>query len=387
MQKFNETFRKTSKDETNKQLKKRHKHYYWLARRLRELVECFGMNNEELPDVLSLYRGIRDHFIFPSLNAFIKGPVSTTYSYAVAHGFCNNKGMILQLTMNKYEWTYRGKYGGSRLFCFDCMAFSDFVSEQEVFTIGGAKKCGFQTLIEIPRGINYIKYIHGMNQMMDSKNKPRSKEEKQIVWRLFCHELYRCYPDHEYAIKYVTLPEKMEYLLHQQCQDVFKMIINGDECDVHKILFRDENGLRLDVILKLFPNLLHLTYKETEEQKENELFTSNFYMSVLNAFEDRNACLQSLRIYTWYEYDLHRLEIYRWKAKFNRSGVNIDTEPNTFRDKCKISCMRFERQVSAQQFKKHPIRFTCRISFEIVCYIIWCVVVVLVFFLVLIRRI
>eukprot|EP01084_Bolivina_argentea_P118373 210047_1 len=46
--KFGETFRLKSDDETYEELKKRHSNYYWLARLLRECVECFGMNGDGL---------------------------------------------------------------------------------------------------------------------------------------------------------------------------------------------------------------------------------------------------------------------------------------------------------------------------------------------------
>eukprot|EP01084_Bolivina_argentea_P281294 481254_1 len=89
-QKFSETFRRLNAQETNEELKKKHSNYHYLARYLRECVECFGMQykKETEENYMNVYHGVCKQFMFSSVYAFIKGPLSTTTDYAVAVNFC-----------------------------------------------------------------------------------------------------------------------------------------------------------------------------------------------------------------------------------------------------------------------------------------------------------
>eukprot|EP01084_Bolivina_argentea_P281637 481902_1 len=142
---FCETYRKIEHNETLQEMKNRHRNYYFLGRLLRECVECFGLQNpnpnrENEWFKLNLFRGVNQHFMFESLYAYIKSPLSTTMDYSVAVGFCQNKGMILDLGFYTHEWRYCvdvHRHDDDHISCFECNWISAFTNEQEIFCIGG----------------------------------------------------------------------------------------------------------------------------------------------------------------------------------------------------------------------------------------------------------
>ena len=122
-------------DEHIKQIIKRHENYYWVARRLRECVECFGMEiynerNGKHIESIKIYHGASKNFMFKSLNAYIKGPCSTSRSYSVAQNFSGSDGIILELSIDPKSWTIKFDEGIDalqRISCFDCVPVSDFM--------------------------------------------------------------------------------------------------------------------------------------------------------------------------------------------------------------------------------------------------------------------
>eukprot|EP01084_Bolivina_argentea_P137263 241747_1 len=154
--KFSETFRHKDKNETDVEMKQRHRNFFYLGKLLRECVECFGTKWKGTDNInISLYHGVSQQFSFSSLNAFIKGPLSTTTDFAVACNFCQNKGMILNINMDVFEWRYKYNEGDDailRLNCFECNWVSDYVNEQEILFIGGLCKFIFNTIIVAPTG-------------------------------------------------------------------------------------------------------------------------------------------------------------------------------------------------------------------------------------------
>ena len=99
--KFSQTYRKLDEQETDSAIRQRHRNYYWMGRCLRECVECFGMSIKQNPGELYLrvYHGLNQQFVFESMYLKISGPFSTTTSYPVAVRFCENRGMILDLSL------------------------------------------------------------------------------------------------------------------------------------------------------------------------------------------------------------------------------------------------------------------------------------------------
>eukprot|EP01084_Bolivina_argentea_P123902 219560_1 len=148
--KFTETYRKIPDNESNEHLIERHRNFAHLGRLLRELVGCFPFVSEKeysaFKNKTGLYHGISIQTMFGAIDAIIKGPTSTTRDYAVAAGFCANKGMILELQMDFY-WAIHG-----HLCLFECSYISDYPNESEVFFIGGYSKFIFRSIINAAQG-------------------------------------------------------------------------------------------------------------------------------------------------------------------------------------------------------------------------------------------
>eukprot|EP01084_Bolivina_argentea_P037595 69540_1 len=267
--KFRETFRKKYVTETHKSLKTRHSHYHFLAKLLRECVECFGMrmtrkkgNNKFY---LEVYHGINQYFQFASLNASINGPFSITTEIAVAVEFSGSNGMIL--TLRGSELMFNNKlHVNEQAAAFDCQWFSDFSNEKEIFCIGGSMQFKISNILE-STGNSYKIYIDGLNVISkhmtsgginidfslgadtignylnsnnDWKRDPKNqtivfshdtdgfrscldkyfRTKQQMAWRLLCHELWRYDSTHRYANEFKSCPDYFKLLLHSHCINV-----------------------------------------------------------------------------------------------------------------------------------------------------------------------
>eukprot|EP01083_Nonionella_stella_P147675 466358_1 len=301
-QTFSTTFRYCDENESDISLKKRHSNYYYLAKNLRELVECFGMKWSLELESIRLYHGINGNFTFSTLDAFIKGPLSTTTSFMIAAQFCDNDGMILDVSIDPLEWVHKineTDEAFQRLNCMDCMWLSDYPVESELFFIGGLSKFTIDTIIESP-GTNHCKYIHGLKQMTyfmsngdqvwDYDNIPSSREQKQFVFRLLSHELSRYFPAHPWARSWETCPRYFQDLLHSHCANI-KMIDfrnrGEQESRFHEALFKyDSDWIKLDLITTLFPNIRIIVY-EAAKKDLSFLMQPIIYRSILNFIQDK----------------------------------------------------------------------------------------------------
>eukprot|EP01084_Bolivina_argentea_P136837 241014_1 len=202
---------------------------------------------------INVYHGISTQCEFPSLNAFIHGPISTTTDLSVAINFCNHKGMILDMNIDTFSWKYRARDHGEldynvvpQLCCFDCQFFSDFVSEHEIFSIGGARRFIFNTIIDITTGANYVRYIEGLKQMTycmtNGEPIERNKDqmahtnfEKHMMFRLLSNELYQSDPNHSLAYKWRKCPTRIKYLVHKHCQSIKRVKFDDikKSCAIH----------------------------------------------------------------------------------------------------------------------------------------------------------
>eukprot|EP01083_Nonionella_stella_P295911 1005486_1 len=244
---FRKTYRR-NRDETDVELKRRHSNFYWLGRRLRECVECFGMEQQYLTrenKTIDVWHGLKKPFLFPSMFAHIQGPCSTTTQYAVAVLFCDNQGMILKLQTTE-QWI--SKYGpgisitlknqhpnggwvedrsAARMSAFDCEWISDFSNEHEIFTIGGLYRFNIAE-IETPTGVNYAKYVKGIKQLTNcmsvggpfNREKPQTGKEKKMVRELLSYALFQCNPNHQYAKQFEECPDYVKNTLMKQCQHI-----------------------------------------------------------------------------------------------------------------------------------------------------------------------
>eukprot|EP01083_Nonionella_stella_P020560 57005_1 len=310
--KLSGTYRRQSKDESNESMKKRHSNFYFLGRFLRESVECFGLKQPSNAN-LHLWHGIDKHFAFSSMFAFIKGPLSTTTDYAVAVNFCQNKGTLLQLNMNSYAWDYtyhRVKADNptisvgdddDRICCFDCAWISDFANENEIFCIGGLYKLTFDAIIQAPSGINYLAYIKAIKQMtynMSVGDLPKETDmaktvqEQQMVFRLISDALYKLNPKHKYAHPFTSCPDYVKNILHQHSQNIKTIFFSNTEdtrCKIHDLIFKyDNDWIKIDLLLRMFPNVQHICYNAMQMSKAF-LQAPSVYESVLYALKDNSS--------------------------------------------------------------------------------------------------
>eukprot|EP01084_Bolivina_argentea_P091730 165100_1 len=323
--KFSETFRKQDKTESIKDLQKRHRHYYFLGRYLRECVECFGTKSSTL-QTLTVYHGINKQFTFPSINAYIHGPCSTTTDYGVALNFGGGNGTILKLGINTSTWSITQNQGQntavfmmngicSTIACFDCCWISEFSNESEIFCIGGLWPLQFQTMIDLSLHINYKRYIlalkqltfgmtagASMNFVVDKINetqnitKSQQKEIEQISFRLISHEIWRRKANHKLAIKFESCPNMIQKTMRSTFLWVNTIIFFQKGHKVKHNLFKyDNQWIKLELLTMLFPNTTCITYIAT--QKDITFFTKPLiYDDVLSFFLNISSKIESILI-------------------------------------------------------------------------------------------
>eukprot|EP01083_Nonionella_stella_P018749 52146_1 len=122
-------------EQTDDEVKQRHKKCALWSQYLRECVEAFGtrlQNNSDVPG--EYYHGITERFLFAKTILLFNLPMSTTIDRNMAFQFVsggdNGDGLILKL---KPHW---GEYGGY-IRAMNCNVFSDYQWESEYLFIGG----------------------------------------------------------------------------------------------------------------------------------------------------------------------------------------------------------------------------------------------------------
>eukprot|EP01084_Bolivina_argentea_P224274 379292_1 len=282
---FSKTYRLQNTNHSLKKLKKRHENYFHLGRALRECVECFGMKWTYDHSDINLYHGLSKRFVFSSLNANISGPFSTTSEFGVAVNFSNNQGMILNVNVFTGTWRYQWIVSPSletdsleTLCCFDCSWISDYPNEKEIFFLGGLNKFEFITIIEVPTGKNYWRYITGLRQMTYFMTTggidcewfmATSSFEEQMVFRLLAHAIYQCDPNHRYAYEFIKCPLYIKYLLRQHCQNIkYAWFSKEAVSPLHDFIFKFDNDfINIELITKVFPNIEKISLDGTNELK------------------------------------------------------------------------------------------------------------------------
>eukprot|EP01084_Bolivina_argentea_P127011 224720_1 len=272
---------------------------YWLSRRLRECVECFGMKGPLKRDELALnvYHGLDKTFTFSSMFAYIKGPFSTTISYAVATNF-GRTGMVLQFKLNGKWIQHEGnEHQNSTFYGFDCSWLSDYPEEAEIFNIGGLHPFMFENIIESMSGKEhkiFIKSIKQMSYHMGSDwatfvdNKATNKFEKQLTFRLLSHEIWRCDSKHTHAHKYESCPDYVKDILHEHCGKI-KSIIFPENSASPKLMLMfkyDNEWIKLDLLTKVFPNLERI-YFNAQEKDISFIQQKTIYNAMLSFIQTR----------------------------------------------------------------------------------------------------
>ena len=101
---FSSTFRKMSPTESIESAKKRNSEFWWQSRLFREMVECYGLLNDDdllshvrKPECGPFYTGLNAVLAVPEFAIRLCSPTSTSKQIAVSLNFAKRKGMILQL--------------------------------------------------------------------------------------------------------------------------------------------------------------------------------------------------------------------------------------------------------------------------------------------------
>eukprot|EP01084_Bolivina_argentea_P039134 72345_1 len=344
---FSETFRKLNKNETDDDLKKRHGHYYFLARLLRECVECFGMPSGRNNTIV--YRGLDKSFLFASMKAYINSPFSTTTAYSVAQSFYGeNTEMILELEIDSKSWAiapFELNDDENRLTCLDMAWISDYTNEQEIFLMGGLNQLKFRTIMFTSGGVNYQYYIEGLNMMSQNINSSdialddtavwiedtpsNTRMTKQMTCRLLLHELYRSVPNHTYARPFKGCPEYIETTLHFHCMSVHSLTI-GSKDKLKTELFTNQDGwVDLDLVTTVFPNIQTLSYNA--RTKDIQWVTEPIiYKSILNFISQPcnwNSSLQEIIIQcnqTYYQKVSQHIRKYKDQFRKYLWYINIE---------------------------------------------------------------
>eukprot|EP01084_Bolivina_argentea_P021955 40791_1 len=352
---FSETFRK-NKSETDEELKQRHRNYYFLGKLLRECVECFGTvrpirkrkNNEPLMDIIVVFQGINQEFVYPSMSACIKGPFSTTTDYGVAVNFCAPQGMIVQMDIDLQQWKLE-KHNEMKMKSqvhyynfMDMSWISDFSNEKEIFFIGGLVEMPLNSIVRVQTAVNYYPFIDGLKRMTScmktsescsQMDQPRTALQKQMVFRLLSHELFVGDPYHKQAVEFHGLPEYIRYLLHYHCESmryVYFAYKKPDLSPFHFNFFHYDNGwMKLHLIMTLFPNVTNIG---CGEWKPSELKQAFIYESALQYLRDnfQTTALQTIALCLGNiskENDAELLDfIGKYTENFCQYGWNIELE-------------------------------------------------------------
>eukprot|EP01084_Bolivina_argentea_P087585 158184_1 len=295
-QKFSETYRKTDKNESNASLIRRHSNYAHLGRLLRELVECYGSIQHTVSTNNIFYHGMTIQTQFQSIDACIKGPVSTTTSFTVAAAFCNNQGIILQMTLSSFWGICRRSFTWSLnnaafraysvLQLFECPFISDYPNEQEVFFVGGYSTFLFQSIIRVPTAQNYDRYVLALSLISEVLTNGGVRHcvntnkwdtiQKTMCFIIISHQFSIHYPKGAYHfIK--SIPSYARGLCNHHFRNIIQVrlfITAYDECrfveDIFRSLILYDNGwIKLDVLTTIFPSLQCINFYD---QHENDTF-------------------------------------------------------------------------------------------------------------------
>eukprot|EP01084_Bolivina_argentea_P313345 542625_1 len=353
---FSETFRKVTKNETDKSLKERHSKYYFMARLLRECAECFGMKyHGTIGENITLFHGVNNQFSFLSMNANIKGPFSTSTDYMVAVNFCNNQGMILEMSIPVQWWFISGLESTNRmgrLQCMDMQWISDFINEQEIFCIGGLRRLQYETIIDCRTGSNYSAYIGGIKVLTQSTDTEQcdvghisdfvaSSFDNQMTFRLLSHELHRHMQDHPCARKFKGCPEYIENIVHMHCKNVIGVTMGTSNIVMNYLLIDNKTKwMKLDLMTCLFPRVQIITY-HAHNRNMQWLTQSSMYDSVLDFIAtNKHSLIRKISV------------VYDGKAIFHK-------HISTFVEKYKESVTKYGWSITANIKNSAPLGLDC----------------------------
>ena len=159
---FSSTFRQMHNFETLKSIKTRNALFYWMSRRLRELVELFGQcsigdwdkEKKKAVDQMKgpFYCGMNTRLNIYSFAMRLNSPTSTSKHFPVAVKFSGPQGAV-------FTFANSGTSQYHYLRCFNCSILSAFPEEDECLFFGGFYRIKVVTLRIIETKRNMEKFV------------------------------------------------------------------------------------------------------------------------------------------------------------------------------------------------------------------------------------
>merc|ERR1712228_319929 len=149
---LNTTYYAKSKEETVKDIVSRHSEFGYFAKLLRESVELWGMQSDDVEAPSIYYFGFNYIPLFKSTITSIYSPLLTTASMNVALLSKTKNGVIV--SMRPYDQFLR---------YFNCSGIADDIGKDEKLFIGGNEPFFIQNIHNIKSCANYQKYVTAIN--------------------------------------------------------------------------------------------------------------------------------------------------------------------------------------------------------------------------------
>merc|ERR1712154_408756 len=145
------------KNESDKNLKKRHSVFGHLGRLLKEIVCDYGMQCDQKSRARIFYHSVSMKSISTTLIKF-RAPISTSTSRMVLFNYSSINGTIIELNPGHLDLI-----GGGFARYFDCSWISDFGVEEEKLFIGQSNPLELSNIIDMKLNISYQVFVFALN--------------------------------------------------------------------------------------------------------------------------------------------------------------------------------------------------------------------------------
>ena len=154
--KMSETFRALSPEEEVTAVKERNRSFWWMSKKLRELIEVFGDDNRKhfgTPNKIKgpFFCGVSFVASLSSFCISLRGPTSTTKQVDVSINFSGEHGIIITLNNKMYP--------GSMCKWFNTSWLSAFKEEDERLTIGGRREVQIVSVRNVQTTENFGRFF------------------------------------------------------------------------------------------------------------------------------------------------------------------------------------------------------------------------------------
>ena len=143
---FSGTYRKEHVFESLESMTKRHSHWWWLGRLLKESVHYFGTDGETDPG--PFFCGVNVKLNFSLGGMILYGPCSTSKARAVAVNFARRYGVLLEVNND-------GNYYGPKIRHFNCSWISNYAEESECLFLAEKYPVRIVNIATIETGKSY----------------------------------------------------------------------------------------------------------------------------------------------------------------------------------------------------------------------------------------